>query len=130
MLQRMDGFTLIELVVVLTVISLLAVLGWPSYQEHRVRSHRLSAQAQMLEIASRQQQFLLTQGRYASQEQLEASGYQLPDALQPLYAYRLSLSSTPPAYTLYFTPRPGSAQFADAPLSLGSDGQRTPPDRW
>ncbi len=130
MLQRMDGFTLIELVVVLTVISLLATLGWPSYQEHRVRSQRLSAQAQMLEIASRQQHFLLTQHRYASSQQLEDSGYQLSEELQQLYSYNLTLSSAPPAYTLHFMPHPGSAQFADGPLSLDSDGRRAPLDKW
>ncbi len=60
-----SGFTLVEMVVVVAIISILAAVGYPSYIEYVVRSHRQAARAALLQVADRQEQFFLDNKRYA-----------------------------------------------------------------
>ena len=45
--------------IVVVIIGILAAIALPNYRQYVIRSNRTAAQAQMLEIANRQQQFLL-----------------------------------------------------------------------
>ena len=58
--DKQCGFSLIELMVVVAIITILAVIAYPSYTQYLIRANRSAAQAEMLDIANRQQQFLLT----------------------------------------------------------------------
>lgn len=49
--NRMAGFTLIELMIVVAVIAILAAIAYPSYQEHVRKSRRAQAQADLVEYA-------------------------------------------------------------------------------
>jgi type IV pilus assembly protein PilE len=53
------------MVVVVAIISILAAVGYPSYIEYVVRSHRQAARAALLQVADRQEQFFLDNKRYA-----------------------------------------------------------------
>ncbi len=119
--SRQRGFTLIEMTVTAAVIALAAAVAYPSYTQHVIRSHRSAAQAQMLDIASRQQQFLLANRAYASKEQLQGSGYALPDGLDRRYTWDVSVEgSGAPGFTITFTGING--QSADGALSYTHDG--------
>jgi len=67
------GFSLIELMVVVAIIGLLAALAYPSYLEQVRKGHRAKGQALLMELAQRQQNFLMIRRRYASS--LEELGY-------------------------------------------------------
>jgi len=60
------GFTLIEVMMVVVILGILVGIAFPSYQESVKKGHRSAAQAQMLDIANREQQFLLANRVYTS----------------------------------------------------------------
>lgn len=83
----------------------------------------------MMDIANRQQQFLLANRAYASETVLQASGYVLPSEVSAHYSYAISLGiGTVPSYTITFTPT--GSQASDGLLRLTNDGVKTPADKW
>ncbi|MGJ7498269.1 type IV pilin protein [Variovorax sp. RT4R15] len=128
-MRRANGFTLIELMITVAVVAILAAVALPSYRQYVVRSKRSAAQAQMMDIANRQQQFLLANRNYADKAALEVGAYVLPAEVSANYGYGIVLATTAiPAYTLTFTPT--GSQAADGALTLNSDGVKTPPEKW
>lgn len=127
--QHSRGFTLIELMIVVVIVGILAAIAIPNYQQYIQRSHRSAAQAEMMDIANRQKQFLLSNRAYVSKADLEASGYALPTDLSSRYSYAITVGAgTLPSFVINFTAI--GAQVADGDLSLSSAGVKTPPDKW
>ena len=126
---RQSGFTLIELMITTAIVAILAAVAYPSYTRYIVRSNRTAAQAQMLDIANRQQQFLLANRAYATKAALETSGYAVPTNVSGKYSYDITVgTSTVPSYTVTFTGI--GTQVTDGALTLNSEGVKTPPDKW
>jgi type IV pilus assembly protein PilE len=128
------GFTLIELMITVAVIGILAAVAFPSYTQYIIRANRSAAQAQMMDIANRQQQFLLANRAYATKTQLEASGYAPPTSVTERYGYAITAgtvgTSTVPYFLITFTPITGTQQAADGDLTLNSEGVKTPISKW
>ena len=122
------GFTLIELMVTVAIIGILAAIAYPSYASHIIKGNRAAAKAQMMDIASREQQFLLANRAYATKPVLTASGYDLPAEVSSKYSYDITLVATPPSFTITFTAINGQA--TDGDLTLDSAGNKTPSDKW
>ena len=123
------GFTLIELMVVVVIVSILADIVYPSFTQYVVKANRTAAQAQMMDIANRQQQFLLANRSYASKTELESSGYSLPADVSTRYSYTIDLGSgAVPSYTITFTPI--GSQTDDGILTINNEGVKTPAAKW
>ena len=126
------GFTLVELMITVLVIGIVAALAYPAYTSYAVKARRSAAQNYMLDVASRQERFLLDQRSYATT--LGASGLNaaIPDAVS--HGYQMSLdvnnAATPPSYTIVATPLASSQQAGDGVLTLDSLGNRSPPAKW
>ena len=60
------GFSLIELLIVVVIVSLLIGIGVPGYRQYVQRANRTDATAALLRIAAAQERFYLQNGRYAS----------------------------------------------------------------
>lgn len=126
---RQSGFTLIELMITTAIVAMLAAVAYPSYTRYIVRSNRTAAQAQMLDIANREQQFLLANRAYATKAALEASGYSVPTNVSGKYSYDITVgTSTVPSYTITFTGT--ETQVGDGALTLNSEGVKTPAAKW
>jgi type IV pilus assembly protein PilE len=124
------GFTLIELMIAVAIISILASIALPSYQKYVMRGHRAAAQAEMMDIASREQQFMLADREYADISKLNASGYALPADVSDKYTLAINVdnTATPPAFTIIMTPK--GSQAEDGVLSLNSAGLKSPANKW
>ncbi|NWL75500.1 prepilin-type cleavage/methylation domain-containing protein [Pseudomonas taiwanensis] len=123
------GFTLIEVMITVVIVAILASIALPSYTQYVIRGKRSAAQSQMMDIANRQQQFLVANRAYASKAVLEASGYALPSDVSPNYSYTIDLGTgTVPSFTIQFTAI--GSQTSDGNLSLTSEGVKSPSGKW
>src|ERR1700682_2416216 len=81
------GFTLVELLVTMAIIGIIAVFAYPSYESYMVRNNRGAAQAVLLDVAQRQQQYLLDNRSYATWAQITAAGVTVPSNVSQFYNF-------------------------------------------
>ncbi len=92
------GFTLLELMIVLTIIAVLAAIAYPSYTRHVQRSRRTDAHALLMRIAAEQERFYTT-----------------------FNSYTVDLTGAPPA-GLGFTQVTSENRFYTATATVGASG--------
>ena len=127
--SKQNGFTLIELMVAVAIVGILASIAYPSYTSYIIKGNRSAAQAQMLDIANRQQQFLLANRAFASTTTLNSSGYALPSTLTGKYTHAVEVGTgTVPSFTITFTAT--GNQTSDGNITLNSDGVKSPAAKW
>jgi type IV pilus assembly protein PilE len=129
--KKSRGFTLIELMITVAIVAILASIAYPSYTGYVIRSNRTAAQAQMMDIANRQQQFLLANRSYvdSAAEAWTKSGYSLPTELASRYDYSITVGTgAVPSFTITFTPK--GAQTSDVTMTFNSEGVKTPIEKW
>ena len=64
MIKKTGGFTLIELMIVIAILSIIVAVGYPSYQEHVKKSRRAEGMGQLLELADRMERAYSDRGTY------------------------------------------------------------------
>jgi type IV pilus assembly protein PilE len=125
---RPSGFTIIELMIVVVIVSILAMIAFPSYEDHLRKGRRSAAQNFLSDVATRQQQYLLDARQYAvGAGALAALNLTVPTDVAQFYAVTINPAAPvlPPAFALTATPLPGSRQVPDGALTLDSDGNKT-----
>ncbi len=65
-MNRVRGFTLIELMVVVAIIGVTAAVAIPSYTSYILKSHRSAAINGVLDLASRQARYYTTNNTYST----------------------------------------------------------------
>ena len=63
-MKKENGFTLIELVIVIAIIGILASIAYPSYQDSMARSRRADAQGALQGLAQAMERHYTTTGTY------------------------------------------------------------------
>ncbi|WP_346949538.1 type IV pilin protein [Dyella sp.] len=124
--RAVQGFTLIELMVVVAVIAILAALAIPSYYRYMLRANRVAAEAVMLDMSSAQERYMIDSRQYTTSNALLGYGA-LPDTVSPNYTIAVATSSgPPPSYTITATPIGNQTRDSGCgTLKLGSDGSKT-----
>lgn len=69
-----QGFSLIEMLIVVAIIGILAAIAIPSYEQYKIRANRADVQAEMLRIAQKMQNYYLIHHQYAGVN-LTVAGY-------------------------------------------------------
>ena len=124
-----DGFTLIELMITIVIIGILAGIALPAYQNSVRKSHRSAAQAEMLDIANREQQYLLANRSYTAT--LSNLGYSVPTEVAARYTCTVSVTSTGlPTFTVSCAPTSLQSASGFSTLTLGSTGAKAPAGEW
>ena len=127
-----SGFTLIELMIVIVIVAVLMGIALPAYRNQVIRGHRAAAKAEMLEIANRQQQFLLANRIYATG--LSTIAYTTPPDVGAKYTFTISAvnNSGSPYFEVKAAPESGGSQASDGWLTLDSLGVKDSEydDKW
>lgn len=119
-----DGFTLLELVVVMAIAAILAAIAIPNYSEYVMRSHRSEAQSFISDVASRQSQFFLDRRSYAG----TVAGLNMipPAEVAARYNVAIAVVAGPPAgFQVSATPIGAQATDRCGVLTIDQANNRT-----
>ena len=98
-----QGFTLVELMIVVAIVSILATVAYPSYTQYTTRSNRSAAQSFILGVANKQEQYILDARIYT--DSLNTLNMTVPAEVSKNYGVTISgVTTTPPAYIITATP--------------------------
>lgn len=133
--RNSEGFTLIELMIVVVLISIILGVSIPGYRQYVQRASRGDATTALLRLAAAQERFYLQNGQYAGPGQLALAppaGLGFPGALSERGYYDLvvapNVGGLAVGYVAIATPVPGSNQSDDsdcALFSINQSGTRT-----
>ena len=124
------GFTLVELMVTVAIVAILAAIAYPSYLSQMKKSRRSEAEQFLMDVAQRQQQYLLDQRAYAPD--LATLNMTAPSDVQTFYnGITINVTAGPPTgFTATATPKPGTSQAGDSTLSIDNLGNKLPAGVW
>ena len=114
--------------IAVVIVGILATIAYPSYQDHLRKSRRSAAQSLMMDVAARQQQYLIDARTYAGGTgALGALNLAVPGDVSRFYTVAIdpAAPTLPPSYTITATPIAGSAQVPDGVLTLDHQGAKT-----
>ncbi len=126
---RRRGFTLVEIMIAVVIMAVLASIAMPQYLGYVKRGARTRAQTEMMDMASKQEQYLLVNRSYGTASEVLGGSYVLPENLSTKYDFTITTAMSPePTYLITFTPK--GSQAGDYTLTLNNAGVKTPSAQW
>lgn len=120
------GFTLLELMVVVVVMSILATIAVTSYNRYAFRARRADGQELLMRVANAQERYYATFNKYGSEP--VTGDLKLGSVTSEKGYYTVTLNSTDITkdYTATATPQGGQARDVCGALSIDSKGTKLP----
>lgn len=134
---KAEGFSLLELMIVVAIIAILVTIAYPSYEEYVLRANRTEAKNLVMRVASEEEKFYSTFNRYsgsmgARTTDPATSGLNITASTSSgsgdnaYYDVAIALTNGTQGYTITATPR-GSQQSDDrcGPMAITHLGVKT-----
>ncbi len=132
-LSASSGFTLIEVMIVVVIVGILIAVALPGYQNSLQKGRRADAKAALLDVAGRQEQYMLDRGTYTND--MTELGFGADPMVSEEQHYTVDATDCSGGttdlnrcYLITATPRAGSPQVDDArctTIVLNSNGAKT-----
>ena len=116
-LSKQQGFTLIEVTIVVAIIGVLVAIAYPSYQRYVIKSKRTDMMSEMQNIAAEIQSRKLAQGTYGN-DLITGLGGSYPSQGPTLYTITFTPNPLTSEWRIIATPNPNSQMANDGILSL------------
>jgi type IV pilus assembly protein PilE len=123
---RRNGFTLVELMIVVVVLAIITAIAYPSYTGHVRKARRATAQAALVDVGAKEQAYLLERRAYATT--LADLSFATPQEITGAYTITLAVdnAASPMTFVATATPINGQAAGGEQTLTLNQSGARTP----
>lgn len=115
------GFSLIELMIAVAIVGILVAIAVPSYQNHLRKGRRAEAQAFVMQVAQREQQYLLDARTYAYT--LTDLSMVPPTTVSDHYNVTIAQGLTTPSFIITADPT-STVQIPDGTLTLTHTGAK------
>lgn len=119
-MRKNSGFTLIELMIVVTIIGILAAIAYPSYQNYVYKSRRSDARASLMQLQLEQEKFRASCPQYAASRAAAA----VCDTVTPSYVLSFGATSTEGYYNMVITSG-GATGFVATATATGAQASDT-----
>lgn len=134
--RRSAGFSLIEVMIAVAVVAILASIALPSYRDYIKRGKRAAAQSVLMDLAARQQAFLLDKRRYAtSSSATELKFVSWPAEIAADYSMvpdpvAANNAASPPTFLITATATSSGVMTGDTPMTIDQNGTKLPVAYW
>ncbi|MDX9741027.1 MAG: type IV pilin protein [Gammaproteobacteria bacterium] len=126
--SRSQGFTLVELVIVISLIGILAMIAIPAYTDSVTKARRSDGHAALMDLMTRQERFFTERNTYTTD--LSDLGVSTASAEGFYTLSAAACGGSVITSCVQLTATAGSAQSHDGNLTLNSRGQKLPADKW
>ena len=125
-MKNARGFTLIELMIAIAIVGVLVAIAYPSYTNSLIKGNRANAKSFLLDVAQKEQAFLMDNRAYASKADLVAVGIIVPKEFTNFYDWDVKLvAAPPPGFQVTATPIAGKRNEKDGWLQVDNTGAKT-----
>lgn len=128
--KQAQGFTMLELMIVVVIVALLAAVAIPSYTQYIIRANRSDAQDKLSEVAFEQERFANRNRTYTLD--MQQLGYAADPVVSSQGLYTIDAAVCPgvgvtvqTCVVMTATPVAGSRQAGTGTLGLDTRGTRT-----